>query len=75
MFPAFIYVNNIESLVNNLFGVKTLNPFPASTSCSSHSYGIMSEKSADFLHHFSLSYKPIHHFQTRHDDHMLQELN
>ena len=32
-FTTFICANNIESLVNNLFGVKRFNPFPSFT-CS-----------------------------------------
>ena len=28
LFQAFIYASNIESLVNSLFGVKILIPFP-----------------------------------------------
>ena len=34
MFPAFIWANNIESIVNNLFGVKIFNPFPSFTTSS-----------------------------------------
>ena len=35
LFPAFIYTNNIGSLLNNLFGVMIFNPFPSFTSSSS----------------------------------------
>ena len=28
LIPAFFCANNIESLVNNLFGVKSINPVP-----------------------------------------------
>ena len=37
--PVFICANNIGSLVNSLFGVKTLIPFPRFTSSSSLSSG------------------------------------
>ena len=43
LFPTFFCANNIESLVNNLFGVKIFNPFPSFTS----SGGGMSNKSTD----------------------------
>ena len=39
LFPAFICANNTGSLVNSLFGVNILNPFPPFTSCSSPSSG------------------------------------
>ena len=35
LFPAFICDDNIESLVNDLFAVKTFNPVPSVTSSSS----------------------------------------
>ena len=31
LFAAVIYVNNIGSLINNLFGVTIFNPFPSLT--------------------------------------------
>ena len=34
LFKAFICGNNIGSLVNSLFGVKTFNPVPSFTSSS-----------------------------------------
>ena len=46
MFLAFICANNIRSLVNYLFGVKSFNSFPSFTSSSPSSGGI-SDKSTD----------------------------
>ena len=40
LFTAFICTNNIESLVNNLFGVKNFNPVPSLNSSSSPSSGM-----------------------------------
>ena len=34
LFPDFICANNVGGLVNNLFGVKIVNPFPSFTSSS-----------------------------------------
>ena len=53
LFPDFICANNIGSLVNDLFGVKTFHPVPSFTSSSSLSKGGMS---TDFcLLNFTLS--------------------
>ena len=41
-FPAFIFVNNVGSLINNLLEVKTFNCFPYFTSSSSPFSGGMS---------------------------------
>ena len=38
-FPAFIHANNIRNIVNSLFEVNILNPFPSFTSSSSPSSG------------------------------------
>ena len=40
LFTAFICANNIESLVNDLFGVKIFNPGPSLNSSSSLSSGM-----------------------------------
>ena len=39
LFPAFICANNIESLVNSLFGVKVFDPFLSFTSSLAPSNG------------------------------------
>ena len=47
LFPAFIYPNNIRSLVNNLFGVNIFNPFYYFTSFSLLSNGGIGGTSVD----------------------------
>ena len=44
MFSAFTCANNIGSLVNSLFGVKTFNYFPSFTSSLLLFNGCMSDK-------------------------------
>ena len=48
LFLAFIYPNNIQSLVNNLFGVNISNPFYYFTSFSSPSNSGIGGTSVDF---------------------------
>ena len=57
MFPAFICVYNMGSLVNSLFGVKIFNPFPSFTSSSPSSCGISGKSSSSpfYLLDFVLS--------------------
>ena len=47
-FPAFICINDTESLINNLFKVKIFNALPSFTSTSSPSTGCMGGKSTIF---------------------------
>ena len=47
LFPAFISANNIGSLVNNLFIVKTFNAYPTFSSSSSPSSGGIGNISVD----------------------------
>ena len=69
LFQAFIYANNIRSLVNSLFGVKIFKPFPSFNSSSSPSKDGISGKSSDSFLSVILLY-----FLTTHYNHILQEI-
>ena len=51
-----ISANNIESLVNSLFGVKTFNPFPSFTSSSSSCSGKPCNSSSSSNYYSSINH-------------------
>ena len=70
LFPAFFCANNIESLVNNLFGVKIFNPFPflllLVVACPINLQIVLCR--------FFLLYQTILHFQTTYLNYILKEI-